>query len=144
MVRIVPAINILHTNHCVGRIQSAINKSSPMSATEARSLSMLIFIVSLLAEHCNFDQLRADSSLDLKNVEAINAISKGPVTEHIYNSMLLLHEKFDNPALQARILQCLGRSQHFFSRPVAKPRIRLPIPCSTHPHDLGYLCKSDG
>ena len=33
---------------------------------------------------------------------------QGPIVEHIYNNLLQLYEKFDNPPLRVRILQCLG------------------------------------
>jgi hypothetical protein len=43
----------------VARLQQAIVRSSEMmTAVETRTLSILIFIVSLLGEHCDFDHLR--------------------------------------------------------------------------------------
>lgn len=43
------------------RLQQAIVRSSgTMTAVETRTLSILIFIVSLLGEHCEFDQLRVE------------------------------------------------------------------------------------
>jgi cohesin loading factor subunit SCC2 len=33
-----------------------------MAANDIRALSILIFIVSLLGEHCDFDQLRLENS----------------------------------------------------------------------------------
>jgi hypothetical protein len=48
--------------HALGRLQQAINKPAnhTMPANEAKALSILIFIVSLLAEHCNFDRVKTD------------------------------------------------------------------------------------
>ena len=44
------------------RLQQAIKRpdSRAMSPSEAKALSILIFIVSLLGENCNFDNLRKD------------------------------------------------------------------------------------
>ena len=48
--------------HTLGRLQQAINKPAnhTMPANEAKALSVLIFIISLLAEHCNFDRVKTD------------------------------------------------------------------------------------
>lgn len=50
--------------HCVGRLQQAIARpaTQSMSANEVRALSILIFIVSLLGEHCDFDRLRTENT----------------------------------------------------------------------------------
>ena len=44
------------------RLQQAIKRpdSQAMTPPEAKALSILIFIVSLLGENCNFDSLRKD------------------------------------------------------------------------------------
>lgn len=45
----------------VARLQQAISRSNgTMTAVETRTLSILIFIVSLLGEHCDFDHLRVE------------------------------------------------------------------------------------
>ena len=46
------------------RLQQAIKRpdSQTMTPAEAKALSILIFIVSLLGENCNFDNLRKDHS----------------------------------------------------------------------------------
>lgn len=92
---------------CNARLQQAIKRPplKIMDAKETWTLSILIFIVSLLGENCDFDHLRREHS-DL--AADINSISVGPIVEHIYDSLLQLYEKFDNSALRGRILQCLG------------------------------------
>lgn len=46
------------------RLQQALTRpdAQKMTAIEARTLSILIFIVSLLAEHCDFDRLRLENA----------------------------------------------------------------------------------
>jgi hypothetical protein len=57
-----PLLRIIQRCLPLGRLQQAIKKpaSHIMPANEAKALSILIFIVSLLAEHCNFDRLKID------------------------------------------------------------------------------------
>lgn len=51
----------LNLTRFAARLQQAIVRSSEsMSAVETRTLSILIFIVSLLGEHCDFDHLRLE------------------------------------------------------------------------------------
>jgi cohesin loading factor subunit SCC2 len=47
----------------VARLQQALARpaTQKMTPVEARTLSILIFIVSLLSEHCNFDSLRLEN-----------------------------------------------------------------------------------
>ncbi|KAG1743247.1 uncharacterized protein EDB91DRAFT_1126495 [Suillus paluster] len=92
---------------CNARLQQAIARptSYQMTAVENRTLSILIFIVALLGEHCDFDRLR-DEHLDF--VSDLNSVSSGPIVEHIYKSLLELYEKYDDNGLKGRILQCLG------------------------------------
>jgi cohesin loading factor subunit SCC2 len=47
----------------VARVQQVITKpvEKAMAAQEYKTLSVLIFIVSLLVEHCDFDKLRSDN-----------------------------------------------------------------------------------
>lgn len=89
---------------CNARLQSAAQKSR-MAPADLRTLSILIFIISLLVEHCDFDRLRtehADLSADL------DTVSKGSITEHVYNSLVNLYQKQSEPGLRGRTLQCLG------------------------------------
>ncbi|EGN98100.1 hypothetical protein SERLA73DRAFT_109431 [Serpula lacrymans var. lacrymans S7.3] len=92
---------------CNARLQQAICRSTAqrMTPVEVRTLSILIFIVSLLGEHCDFDYVRNEYE-DLAS--DLNTITRGSVVEHIYNSLLKLYEKYDDIGLQGRILQCLG------------------------------------
>ncbi|KAF5374102.1 hypothetical protein D9615_008832 [Tricholomella constricta] len=98
-------VNLLKS--CNARLQEAIKRplSREMAANEVRALSILIFIVALLGEHCNFDDVRRDHS-ELAN--DIDAISDESIVEHIYNSLLQLYEKYNISSLRGRILQCLG------------------------------------
>ena len=43
------------------RLQSAAQKAQ-MASADLRTLSILIFIISLLVEHCDFDRLRTEHS----------------------------------------------------------------------------------
>ncbi|KAG1898204.1 uncharacterized protein F5891DRAFT_490571 [Suillus fuscotomentosus] len=88
---------------CNARLQQAIARPSSyqMTAVENRTLSILIFIVALLGEHCDFDRLRDD-------YPELNSVSPGPIVEHIYKSLLELYEKYNDVGLKGRILQCLG------------------------------------
>ncbi|RDB15317.1 Protein rad9 [Hypsizygus marmoreus] len=115
-------VNLLKS--CNLRLQQAMKRplSQDMMANEIRALSILIYIVSLLGENCNFDNLRTDHP-DLAG--DINTISQGPIVEHIYNSLLQLYEKYDNSSLRGRILQCLG----FLFR--AQPTLMTMEPSST-------------
>ncbi|KAF8133417.1 hypothetical protein EV363DRAFT_1470656 [Boletus edulis] len=91
---------------CNARIQQAIvRRDAAMSAVETRTLSILIFIVSLLGEHCDFDQLRVERP---EFATELNGVSEGHVVEHIYNSLLSLYAKYSDAGLKGRILQCLG------------------------------------
>jgi cohesin loading factor subunit SCC2 len=47
----------------LARLQQALARltTQKMTPVEARTLSILIFIVSLLTEHCNFDRLRLEN-----------------------------------------------------------------------------------
>ncbi|KAK7056612.1 Sister chromatid cohesion protein 2 [Paramarasmius palmivorus] len=89
---------------CNARMQDAIRKPS-LNPGETRALATLIFITSLLAEHCNFDKLREENP-DL--VKDINAVHEGSIIEHVYSSLLELHNKHEDATLRARVLQCLG------------------------------------
>ncbi|KIJ14913.1 hypothetical protein PAXINDRAFT_163151 [Paxillus involutus ATCC 200175] len=91
---------------CNARLQQAIARNSgTMTSMETRTLSILIFIVSLLGEHCEFDQLRVERP---EFATELNSVSEGPVVEHIYNSLLALYAKYNDSGLKGRILQCLG------------------------------------
>ncbi|KAH9917952.1 uncharacterized protein B0H18DRAFT_1086944 [Fomitopsis serialis] len=92
---------------CNARLQQALSKSDAqsVSGSEQRAISILLFIVSLLCENCSFDRLRVEH--EALRAE-IDTISKGPITEHVYNNLLKLYHKHSDASLRARILQCLG------------------------------------
>ncbi|THH14012.1 hypothetical protein EW146_g6273 [Bondarzewia mesenterica] len=92
---------------CNLRLQQAIARpvTQTMAPAEARALSILTFIVSLLAEHCDFDRLRNENE---EFAAELNAVSKGSIILHIYHSLLKLYQKHAESALRGRILQCLG------------------------------------
>ncbi|KAH9924608.1 uncharacterized protein BXZ73DRAFT_50340 [Epithele typhae] len=87
---------------CNLRLQQSIQKpaAQALSNAEQRTLSILLFIISLLCEHCNFDRLRTDEESEPK--------SCGSIIEHVYKCLLRLYEKYEDQGLRARILQCLG------------------------------------
>ncbi|KAI0734724.1 hypothetical protein C8Q72DRAFT_321316 [Fomitopsis betulina] len=92
---------------CNARLQQTLAKSSGQQpkGAEQRTLSILLFIVSLLCEHCSFDQLRTERE-ELR--AEIDTISKGSIIEHVYNSLLKLYHNYADVGLRGRILQCLG------------------------------------
>ncbi|KAI0366939.1 hypothetical protein BV20DRAFT_951369 [Pilatotrama ljubarskyi] len=92
---------------CNARLQQAIKKpsSQTLAAAEQRALSILLFITSLLCEHCNFDRLRIEQD---KFKADIDKITQGSVNEHVYLCLLKLYEKYEDSGLRGRILQCLG------------------------------------
>ncbi|KAJ3516976.1 hypothetical protein NLJ89_g794 [Agrocybe chaxingu] len=98
-------VNLLKS--CNGRLQQIIKRpaSQELNQNDVRTLIILIFIVALLAENCNFDNLRKENE---GLAGDINSISRGSITEHIYNTMLTLYENHNNPTLRGRLLQCLG------------------------------------
>ncbi|KAG5351628.1 hypothetical protein C0989_005551 [Termitomyces sp. Mn162] len=98
-------VNLLKS--CNARLQEAIRRplSSEMTANDIRALSILIFIVALLGEHCNYDAVRREHH---ELASDIGSISQGSIVEHIYDSLLQLYAKYTVPSLQGRILQCLG------------------------------------
>ncbi|KAI0770449.1 hypothetical protein C8Q74DRAFT_1202231 [Fomes fomentarius] len=92
---------------CNARLQQSISKpvTTALVPAEQRTLSILLFITSLLCEHCNFDRLRLEEE---KFKEDIDKIAKGSVTEHVYMCLLKLYEKYQDQGLRGRVLQCLG------------------------------------
>ncbi|KAF9806781.1 hypothetical protein IEO21_08541 [Rhodonia placenta] len=92
---------------CNARLQQAIRRppSQVMTTSEQRALSILLFIVSLLCEHCPFDQIRAENEQLRHEIESV---TKGSVIEHVYQSLLELYDKYRDVGLRGRILQCMG------------------------------------
>ncbi|KAK7469438.1 Sister chromatid cohesion protein 2 [Stygiomarasmius scandens] len=88
---------------CNARLQDVIKKEN----SDIRTLPPLIFIVSLLVEHFSFDRLREQgTTVPPEVIKNLNSISPTSIIEHVYNTLLELHKKFE--PLQPRILQCLG------------------------------------
>ncbi|KAG6888734.1 hypothetical protein C0995_006386 [Termitomyces sp. Mi166 len=98
-------VNLLKS--CNARLQDAIKRplSNEMTPNDIRTLSILIFIVALLGEHCNYDAVRREHQ---ELASDISSISQGLIVEHIYDSLLQLYAKYTLSSLQGRILQCLG------------------------------------
>ncbi|KAF5376813.1 hypothetical protein D9757_008902 [Collybiopsis confluens] len=92
---------------CLTRLQQAITKpgTAALTPNELRPLVTLIFIVSLLAEHCNFDQLRIEQSSFTTD---LNSVTPASITEYVYNSLLQLRQRYDDPSFRSRVLPCLG------------------------------------
>ncbi|KAI0051083.1 hypothetical protein FA95DRAFT_1554896 [Auriscalpium vulgare] len=88
---------------CNARLQAMIKKTG-LAPADVKALSILIFIISLLVEHCNFDKLREREELTAD----INAVSKDSIIEHVYRSLLCLYQKQAEGSLKGRTLQCLG------------------------------------
>ncbi|KAF8585724.1 ARM repeat-containing protein [Ramaria rubella] len=70
-----------------------------------KKLNLQVFIASLLCEHCDFDKLRIENTASALE---LNAIAQGSITEHIYGIMMQMYEKFSDPMIRARLLDCLG------------------------------------
>ncbi|KAG6831056.1 hypothetical protein H0H87_006298, partial [Tephrocybe sp. NHM501043] len=98
-------VNLLKS--CNARLQEAIRRPSSreMTANDIRTLSILVFIVALLGEHCNYDAVRRDH---IELASDISSITQGSIMEHIYDSLLQLYSKYTVASLQGRLLQCLG------------------------------------
>ncbi|KAF9068643.1 hypothetical protein BDP27DRAFT_1327053 [Rhodocollybia butyracea] len=86
---------------CNARLQQAIGKpeDSILAANEFKTLSTLIFIVSLLAENCDFDKLRVEQPTTATDLDAISSTS---ITEHVYTSLIHLHQRYRDATFRAR------------------------------------------
>lgn len=64
------------SRNALARLQRAITRpvSNKMTAVENRTLSILIFIVALLAEHCDFDRLRDENPGKPPQISAFSVI----------------------------------------------------------------------
>ncbi|KAL5501640.1 SCC2 [Sanghuangporus vaninii] len=79
--------------------------SNPLAPNDSRTLQILVIIVSLLGEHFKFDRLRSESA----NLSTqLDAISKGPIIDHIYMCLLQLYERYADCNIRGRLLVCLG------------------------------------
>ncbi|KAJ6620718.1 hypothetical protein B0H10DRAFT_1911606 [Mycena sp. CBHHK59/15] len=93
---------------CDARTQQGIRNAAAgkITANDIRPLSMLIVIISLLGEHCDFERIRREVPALIPDLQAISPT--GSIIEHIYVSLLQLYQKCDDGGLRGRILQCLG------------------------------------
>ncbi|KAJ7211043.1 hypothetical protein B0H12DRAFT_389308 [Mycena haematopus] len=89
---------------CNSRIQQNIKTGIP--AKDVRALGVLIVIIALLGEHCDFERIRRESPAVVPDLDSISSTT--PIVEHIYGTLLELYEKCNNDDLRGRILQCLG------------------------------------
>ncbi|KAI5117240.1 hypothetical protein M0805_001558 [Coniferiporia weirii] len=91
---------------CKLRVQQYIcRKNNELTLQEARTLHILVLIVSLLGEHFDFDRLR-DEHAEL--AEQLNSIDEGPIVRHIYLCILQLYDKYTDSSIRGRLLVCLG------------------------------------
>ncbi|KAJ7457662.1 hypothetical protein B0H11DRAFT_208709 [Mycena galericulata] len=93
---------------CNTRLQQSIKRvaAGPLAPNDLRSLSILIVIVALLGEHCDFERIRRETPSVVPDLDSISP--SVPIIEHIYGTLLQLYEKSSEAALRGRILQCLG------------------------------------
>ncbi|KAI0088475.1 hypothetical protein BDY19DRAFT_165528 [Irpex rosettiformis] len=91
---------------CSARLMQTAAKPATVhiSPQDMRALPILVLIVALLCEYCNFDDLRSHADLQ----KDLNAISQGPITEYMYTLFLKLYNRFTDVSLRSRLLQCLG------------------------------------
>ncbi|KAF7357525.1 Sister chromatid cohesion protein [Mycena sanguinolenta] len=89
---------------CNARIQQNIKNGIP--AKDVRALGILIVIIALLGEHCDFERIRKECPAVVSDLDSISPTT--PIVEHIYGTLLELYEKSNNDDLRGRILQCLG------------------------------------
>ncbi|PPQ86325.1 hypothetical protein CVT25_005626 [Psilocybe cyanescens] len=134
-------VNLLKS--CNARLQQSIKRpaAQELSPNETRALVILIFIVALLAENCNFDTLRKENP---NLASDLDTISTGSITEHIYNLLLSLYEKYSNESLRGRVLQCLGflfRAQPTLMTMERSARIMDGIFASSEEEGKGRLLK---
>ncbi|KZW01563.1 hypothetical protein EXIGLDRAFT_738517 [Exidia glandulosa HHB12029] len=90
---------------CNAKIQEFLKKPADVNPATLRPLSILIFIVSLLTEHCDFDRVRRENPTLAND---LNMVSKDSISLHVYNCLLSLYRKFTDPSMRTRLLQCLG------------------------------------
>ncbi|TRM61170.1 hypothetical protein BD626DRAFT_502962 [Schizophyllum amplum] len=98
-------VNLLKS--CHNRLQGALTASGGTAENQLVQLTVLILIVSLLAENCDFDALRAEHP-DAPWIADLNAVSQESITDCIYTLLLQLYERNENVAFRGRALQCLG------------------------------------
>ncbi|KAJ7065085.1 hypothetical protein B0H15DRAFT_872762, partial [Mycena belliarum] len=93
---------------CNARIQQCIKRAAigPLPQGDMRALPILIVIIALLGEHCDFVKIRKETPAVGSELDLISPTT--PIVEHIYDTLLQLYDKSDDGGLRSRILQCLG------------------------------------
>ncbi|KAJ7164731.1 hypothetical protein C8R43DRAFT_1061973 [Mycena crocata] len=93
---------------CNARIQQSIERAAArkMTANDLRALAVLIVIIALLGEHCDFERIRKENPAVVPELQSISP--SVPIIEHIYDLLLQLYQKCEDNGIRGRILQCLG------------------------------------
>ncbi|EKM54090.1 uncharacterized protein PHACADRAFT_162472 [Phanerochaete carnosa HHB-10118-sp] len=135
---------------CISRLLTLVKTSTDdIVPRDIRALPILILIVALLCEHCNFEQLRTDASPVTDETlpeirKDLAALTKGTVNEYIYTVFLRLYDKFTESSQRNRILQCLGflfRAQPALFTTETSSRIMDDIFSSSDKEARGRLLK---
>ncbi|KAL1743690.1 sister chromatid cohesion C-terminus-domain-containing protein [Schizophyllum fasciatum] len=98
-------VNLLKS--CHHRLQVVLKAGGGIPENQVIQQTVLILIVSLLAEHCNFDSLRAEHP-NAPWVADLDAVAQDSITDRVYTVLLQLYEKNENVNFRGRALQCLG------------------------------------
>ncbi|KAJ7644375.1 hypothetical protein FB45DRAFT_897682 [Roridomyces roridus] len=88
------------------RLQNSLRSLAAGQQSETRSLIVVIIIVSLLGENCDFERVRRETPAAVTDLNAITG--PRPVIEHIYVTLLGIYQKTSDSPLRACILRCLG------------------------------------
>ncbi|KAL1664712.1 hypothetical protein GGF50DRAFT_101537 [Schizophyllum commune] len=98
-------VNLLKS--CHNRLQSVLKAGGAIPDKQVIPQTVLILIVSLLAEHCDFDVLRTEHP-EATWVADLDSIAQDSVTDRVYTLLLQLYERNENVSFRGRALQCLG------------------------------------
>uniref|UniRef100_D8PZC4 Sister chromatid cohesion protein n=1 Tax=Schizophyllum commune (strain H4-8 / FGSC 9210) TaxID=578458 RepID=D8PZC4_SCHCM len=98
-------VNLLKS--CHNRLQSVLKAGGAITDKQVIPQTVLILIVSLLAEHCNFDALRIEHP-EATWVADLDSVAQDSVTDRVYTLLLQLYERNENVSFRGRVLQCLG------------------------------------
>ncbi|KAG8907886.1 Sister chromatid cohesion protein 2 [Tulasnella sp. 403] len=90
---------------CNNRVQTIAKNPENVSPQNLRTLLVIVFMMSLLCEHCDFDALRTEHP-DVAS--DIDSISTNPIIDHVYELLLTLYEGFTDTSARGQFLRCLG------------------------------------
>ncbi|KAJ7081353.1 hypothetical protein B0H15DRAFT_924231 [Mycena belliarum] len=81
---------------CNARIQQCIKRAAigPLPQGDMRALPILIVIIALLGEHCDFVKIRKETPAVGSELDLISPTT--PIVEHIYDTLLQLYDKSDD------------------------------------------------